>query len=136
MNRHKLGAALSLVLLAAFGQSAANARLTYHETIGIGGSELITLRGSNMLEIHERVGILHSRLNWILADPTLTEEDIRVRKTADGMAIFAKDRLLVTVMAQDAEYNQTTPEKQADEWCEHFARTLPSLRSAGRITAL
>ena len=134
MNKSTLFAVSSAILLSLLAPGSAHSRLTYHETIGMGGSELITLRGSNMIDIHERVGILHSRLSWILADSALSAADIQVRKTPDSMAIYAKNRLFVTVTAQDAEYNQTTIKKQARKWCEHLSETLPSLRSSERIT--
>jgi hypothetical protein len=134
MNRISLFVTSCVILASSIAPKAAYSRLMYQETIGMGGSELITLRGSNMRDIHERIGVLHARLSWILSDSTLTSDDVQIRKMTEGSAVYVKNRLFVTVMAQDAEYNQTTPEKQAEEWREHLAQTLPSLTSSGRIT--
>jgi hypothetical protein len=134
MNKTTLFVATSAICTLFFAPKTAFSRLMFQETIGMGGSELITLRGSNMRDIHERVAILHSRLSWILADPTLTGDDVQIRKMPDGPAIFVKNRLFVTVMPQDAQYNETTVDIQAQEWRERLAETLPSLRSSERIT--
>ncbi len=127
---NKKTALVALCLLASI--KVALSALMFHETLGIGGTELITLRGPTQEGVHERADVLYLRLNAILSDSTLESEDIQVRKIPSGTAIFAKERLFVTVTPRDGAYNQTTCEKQAQAWCKRLAETLPTLKSAER----
>ena len=129
MNRKNTLITLAAMALIAGATSAAP---MYQKTVGLGGSELITLRGSSQESVDQRVETLHTRLNWILADPTLQPADIRIRLSGKDQAIYAKDRLLLTVTTQDAAYNQTTPEKQAIAWRDRLAQVLPSLKASAR----
>ena len=119
------GIALSTCLLA-------HAQLTpsFQQTLAIGGTELITIRGQSKEDVRVRADIIYSRLAWILADSTLTRRDIWIKMTTSEPAIYVKDKLLVTVMPQDSAYNETTPDKQAQIWRIRFAETLPILKSA------
>ncbi|WP_395141534.1 hypothetical protein [Armatimonas sp.] len=120
-----VGAVLSHCLLA-------HAQLppSFQQTLAIGGTELITIRGQSQEDVRIRADIIYARLAWILADSTLSRHDIWVKMTSSEPAIYVKDRLLITVMLQDSNYNDTTPNKQAQIWRGRFAETLPMLKSA------
>lgn len=119
------GIALSSCLLA-------YAQLTpsFRQTLAIGGTELITIRGQSKEDVRVRADIIYARLAWILADSTLARRDIWIKMTSSEPAIYVKDKLLITVMPQDSAYNETTPDKQAQIWRIRFAETLPILKSA------
>ncbi|WP_309686115.1 hypothetical protein [Armatimonas sp.] len=120
-----VGVALSHCLLA-------HAQLPppFQQTLAIGGTELITIRGRSQEDVRVRADIIYARLAWILADSTLARRDIWIKMTTSEPAIYVKDKLLVTVMPQDSAYNETTPDKQAQIWRIRFAETLPILKSA------
>ncbi|WP_395089621.1 hypothetical protein [Armatimonas sp.] len=120
-----VGVALSHCLLA-------HAQLppSFQQTLAIGGTELITIRGQTEADVRVRADIIYARLAWVLADSTLSRRDIWVKMTSSEPAIYVKNRLLITVMPQDSTYNGTTPNKQAQIWKDRFAETLPMLRSA------
>lgn len=118
------GAMLSLSPL-----SQAHTKPVSQQTLAVGGMELITLRGETAEAVATRADILYSRLVWILADSSLAPRDIRVDFTQTDPSIYVKNLLLITVMPQDAKYNQSTPGKQAEVWRKRFAETLPILKS-------
>ena len=118
------GTLLSPTLLS-YGQT----KPIYQQTLAVGGTELITLRGETKEAVATRVDILYSRLVWILADATLAQDDIWIDFTQVDPSIYVKKRLLITVMSQDSKYNQSTPSKQAEVWRKRFAETLPLLKS-------
>ena len=126
MTLWAISAAAGLIALGAAGASA-----TFYKTLGIGGTELITLRGFSEEAVDTRAEILYSRLNIILSDSNLSATDVQVRKVGADPVIYVKDRLFVTVTPQDAAFNQITQPKQAAAWQERLAKTLPTLNSSG-----
>ena len=118
------GTLLSTTLL-----SHAQTKPVYQKTLAVGGMELITIRGDSEKAVAARADILYSRLVWILADASLARRDIWIDFTQSDPSIYVKKRLLITVMLQDAQYNQSTPEKQAEVWRQRFSETLPILKS-------
>ncbi|MGC4042832.1 MAG: hypothetical protein QM758_03435 [Armatimonas sp.] len=132
MNRKKILVSLAALTVMSGIAGVASAKEAYHKTVGIGGTELITLRGPDQASVEQREQTLFTRLNWILADPTLQPTDVRVRLVNKELAIYVKERLLLTVSTQDAAYNQTTREKQAAAWRDRLAQTLPTLKATDR----
>lgn len=132
MNRKNTLTALAALAMMTGISGAASAKEAYRKTVGMGGTELITLRGPSQESVEQREQLLFTRLNWILADPTLQAADVRVRRVNKDVAIYVKERLLLTVTTQDAAYNQTTPEKQANAWRDRLAQTLPTLKASDR----
>lgn len=132
MNRKNTLIALAALATMTGIAGTASAREAYRKTIGIGGTELITLRGPSQESVDQREQLLLTRLNWILADPTLQPADVRVRLVNKDLAIYVKERVLLTVTTQDAAYNQTTREKQASAWRDRLATTLPTLKASDR----
>ena len=110
------------------------AQPVFQQTLAIGGTELITLRGKTKEEVATRADIIYSRLVWILADSTLSRRDIWIKLKNHDPSIYVKDRLLITVMPQDSAYNQTTMQKQAQIWRMRFSETLPILKSVNPPT--
>jgi hypothetical protein len=108
--------------------SEAQSSPSFQNTLTIGGTELITLRAETQASVDKRANILYDRLVYILSDPKLSNRDVHIQKTSSEIAIYVKNRLLVTVTPQDALYNQTTPEKQAQQWSKRLSETLPILK--------
>ena len=118
------GALLSSTLL-----GHAQTKPVYQQTLAVGGTELITIRGDSEKAVAARADVLYARLVWILADASLARRDIWIDFRQSDPAIYVKNRLLVTVTPPDFQFNQSTPEKQAEVWRQRFAETLPILKS-------
>jgi hypothetical protein len=107
--------------------SVAMFQTVFKNTLSIGGTEMITLRGDSQASVDNRADILTNRINYILGEPNLTADDIVIVMEKNDPVLYVRKHLLVTVTTQDAAYNQLTQEKQADIWLQKFRETLPEL---------
>ncbi len=117
------------MLFAELSSQAQQTKPVYQQTLAVGGTELITIRGDTEKAVVERADIIYSRLVWILADASLARRDVWIDFTQTDPSVYVKNQLLITVMVQDAQYNQSTPVKQAEVWRRRFSETLPILKS-------
>ena len=94
--------------------------------VNVGGEHILTVRfPSNGYSIKDRADAITDRLTRILSDANLRPSDIVVSKSGKDAVIRVKDRLLVTVDAQTAHFNQTTPMALGESWARHLRIVLP-----------
>jgi hypothetical protein len=94
--------------------------------VNVGGEHILTVRfPSNGYSIKDRAEAITDRLTRILSDANLRPSDIVVSKSGKDAVIRVKDRLLVTVDAQTAHFNQTTPMALGESWARHLRIVLP-----------
>jgi len=96
--------------------------------VNVGGEHILTVRfASNGFSIKDRADAITDRLTRILSDANLHPSDIVVTKSGKDAVIKVKDRLLVTVDAQTAHFNQTTPMELGESWARHLRIVLPRI---------
>jgi hypothetical protein len=122
----------ALLLAGALGLSASSGAAQADPDEGkvaVGGEHILTVRfPSGNMSILERAQVIEQRLVEILSDPSLRPADIRVGGGNGGPArIIVKNRLLVTVDAATARFNQMTPLALAEKWAAHLRQVLPKV---------
>jgi hypothetical protein len=96
--------------------------------VNVGGEHILTVRfASNGFSIKDRADAITDRLTRILSDSNLRPADIVVSKSGKDAVIKVKDRLLVTVDAETAHFNQTTPMALGESWAKHLRIVLPRI---------
>jgi hypothetical protein len=127
-THRRIAAGLSALLglgLLAFG---AVARADGEGDVNVGGEHVLTVRfPANGMSIKDRADAITDRLTRILSDPNLKPSDITVQPSGKDAVIMVKDRLLVTVDAQTAHFNQTKPLALAQFWAAHLRVVLPKV---------
>jgi hypothetical protein len=94
--------------------------------VNVGGEHILTIRfASNGYSIKDRADAVTDRLTRILSDSSLRPSDIVVSRSGKDAVIRVKDRLLITVDAQTAHFNQTTPLALGESWAKHLRIVLP-----------
>ena len=94
--------------------------------VNVGGEHILTVRfAANGMSIKDRADAITERLTRILSDSHLKPSDIVTAPSGKDAVIKVKDKLLVTVDAQTARFNQTTPLKLAESWAQHLRVVLP-----------
>jgi hypothetical protein len=94
--------------------------------VNVGGEHILTVRfPANGISIKDRAEAITDRLTRILADPNLKPSDIVVSPSGKDAVIKVKDKLLVTVDAQTARYNQAKPMALGETWAQHLRLVLP-----------
>jgi hypothetical protein len=96
--------------------------------VNVGGEHVLTVRFPvNGMSIKDRADAITDRLVRILSDPNLKPSDITVQPSGKDAVIMVKDKLLVTVDAQTAHFNQTKPLALAEFWAAHLRVVLPKI---------
>ena len=96
--------------------------------VNVGGEHILTVRfASNGFSIKDRAEAITDRLTRILSDSHLKPSDIVVSPSGKDAVIKVKDRLLVTVDAQTAHFNQSTPLALGESWARHLRVVLPKV---------
>jgi len=97
--------------------------------VAVGGVEVLRIYAATAGKTaDERADAVNERLIPILGDSQLKADDIKLvvlGKTA--VKIMVKDRLLVTVTADDGKVNKLTALQQAQIWLKHVRKVLPQL---------
>lgn len=94
--------------------------------VNVGGEHILTVRfASNGYSVKDRAEAITDRLTRILSDSHLKPADIVVSPSGKDAVIRVKDTLLVTVDAQTAHFNQTTPMALGEFWAKHLRVVLP-----------
>ena len=133
MNRMKKFSLIALLLLgAALVVSPVRAD---DGDIAVGSTLMFKIRvGSDGKTVQERVDQVNDRLPDILASKKIKPSDIKAvpvdkTKKDSDINIMVKDRLLVTVTAEDGKANGFTVKKQADEWVKSLRKNLPKVNA-------
>ncbi len=96
--------------------------------VNVGGEHILTVRfASNGYSVKDRAEAITDRLTRILSDPNLKPSDIVVSPSGKDAIIKVKDKLLVTVDAQTARFNQAKPLALAETWAQHLRLVLPKV---------
>lgn len=96
--------------------------------VNVGGEHILTVRfPANGMSIKDRADAITERLVRILSDPNLKPSDITTQPSGKDAVIMVKDKLLVTVDAQTAHFNQTKPLALAQAWAAHLRVVLPKV---------
>ena len=123
-----LSLALSILFLSPLGHSAVS-KFYYQKTLIAGETEIITIRGEEEKALAKRYEIVEDRLNWIISEPKLSAEDVIIKTDNKETTIYVKERLFITVTAQDGLYNQMTVQQQAENWQKKLAQVLPQINA-------
>lgn len=99
--------------------------------VAVGGEHILTVRfPAGGLSVKQRADAITERLVTILSAPNLKPSDIVVVPMGRQAAkITVNNKLLVTVDAQTAHFNQMTPLQLAQSWAVHLRRVLPHINA-------
>lgn len=99
--------------------------------VAVGGVMLFRIHASaNGMSPKERADAVDTRLQDILAAPTIVPDDIHIVGADKNSAkILVKDRLLVTVTKADGDVNKVTAQKQAQMWLTSLRKNLPKVNA-------
>jgi len=113
-------------VLAGAGFCSVTANADSDGDVNVGGEHILTVRfAANGISIKDRAEAITDRLTRILSDPHLKPSDIVVLPSGKDAVIKVKDRLLVTVDAQTARFNQAKPMALGEFWAQHLRVVLP-----------
>jgi len=94
--------------------------------VAVGGVSILTIRfATEGMSVKDRADKITDRLRFMLGEPDMKPSDIVAAPLgADAAVITVKGRLLVTIDAQTAQFNSTTPLKLARVWVQHLRTVI------------
>ncbi len=119
---------LPAAAMAAWALSASPARAD--EAIwSAAGMTVLRLHGVKGATAQQRVEELEGRVTEVLSagDGTVAVSDIALKSSKDAVWIAVKDKLLVTVAAEDADANHMTRQRLGRIWLANLHKVLPQL---------
>jgi hypothetical protein len=118
--------ALALSIPAGAVQTEPAAQAHQDGVVAVGGVNILTIRfACDGMSVKERADKITDRLRHILGNPDLKPSDIVAAPLGEDAAVITvKGRLLVTIDAQTAQFNSTTPLKLARMWVHHLRRVI------------
>jgi len=119
-------AAIGISIAAGAVQTEPAAQAHQDGVVAVGGVNILTIRfACEGMSVKERADTITDRLRHILGNPDLKPSDIVAAPLGEDAAVITvKGRLLVTIEAQTAQFNSTTPLKLARIWVHHLRRVI------------
>lgn len=113
-------------------EPAGDAATALRTDIDLAGQVVMRIReGAGGYTAGQRAEIIRTRLIPILSNSNLRAEDITVSGPASGPTIYVNGQQLITIDANLARYNKTTPAGLAQSWAANLRRVLPQAVAKG-----